>query len=200
MRKIMNRISLWLVLLAVIAAAGAAIYLTRSTGGKIETTRQSIDPAMVKNITGMVRLCSLEIYEETGINDTINGKGLFAIQRLRGEVTFDVENMKVDSITPDSIVVHLPRERVELLESTERDSYRVVDVWNVANPLWSAQLTTAEENIIKSRAAARSRRLAYERGYVARARANAVESLRKTYSLLPEVKVTIVDDTPDGNR
>lgn len=186
--------------LLAIAIAIVAVTLSRALSDRtpVETRHITMTPARVKQISDMLELCTLDIYEETGINDTINGKGLFAIQRLRGSVSFDLTSLRVDSVGVDSIRVYLPAEKVELLESTEPGSYRVVDVWNVKYPLLATNLTVAEENALKARAAGRIKDLAYRRGYVGKARAAAVESLQKMYSLLPGVTVEIVDETPDG--
>lgn len=200
MTRTLRQINLFLGLAAVIAIVGGAIWLSTREVPSARGTKHTIDAARVKSITDMIELCSLEIYEETGINDTINGKGIFAIQRLQGGVTFDLTDVRVDTITSDSIVVHLPDEKVRLLESTDPGSYRVVDVWNVSSPLLPATLTTAEENTVKQRTAGRIQSLAYDRGYVSRARRGAVETLTRMYSLLPDIKVTVVDDTPDGTH
>ncbi len=186
--------------LVAIAIAIVAVTLYRAFTDKtpVDTRHITMTPARVKQISDMLELCTLDIYEETGINDTINGKGLFAIQRLRGSVSFDLNGLRVDSVGVDSIRVYLPAEKVELLESTEPGAYRVVDVWNVKYPLLATNLTVAEENALKRRASERVKDLAYRRGYVKKARASAVESLRKMYSLLPDVAVEIVDETPDG--
>ena len=197
MTRTLRQIYLLLILLAVTAIVGGAIWLSTRHTPAPRATKHTIDPARVKNITDMIHLCSLEIYEETPIKDTINGKGVFAIQRLQGDITFDLDALRIDTITPDSIVVHLPHHRVRLLESATPGSYRLVDVWNVATPLLPATLTTAEENTVKLRAADRIRTLAYRRGHIRRARHNAVETLTRLYSLLPDIHVTVVDDNPD---
>lgn len=193
MRRIFNPIFGWLLLLAVIAVAVWLTVRELNKDDDVRTTVTTISPARVKAIAQMAELCSLDIYEEVGVRDTINGKGIFAIQRLRGAVTFDLSDVRVDSIVPDSLLVYLPREKVEFRESTEPDSYRVVDVWNIKYPLLRANISAAEENRIKQKALTQARQRAYKKGYVRRARTSALESLRKLYSLLPDVHIAVTD-------
>lgn len=187
-RKI--NIGLWAV--AVIAIAVAVIVVWPRGGEAVSSRKHTLDAARVKSIREMARLSTLEIYEETGVRDTINGKGLFAILRLEGHIGYDVDKLQIDSIGVDSLRVTLPREIVELRESTDSGSYRVVDVWNVAHPLLGANLTATEENELKRRAASRISKLAYQRGYVKRARENAIATLSRMYGALPDVYVEVV--------
>lgn len=191
MKKIFRRINILLVIVA-LAAAGYAVYTLwprDEAGGGYR--KQTLDAARVKSLRDMARLSSLEIYEETGVRDTINGKGLFAIMRLEGSIGYDVDRLGIDSIGVDSIRVTLPKESIELRESTESGSYRVVDVWNISYPLLGASLSASEENALKARAIEKVRRLAYSRGYVDKARATAISTLEQMYSALPGVYVEV---------
>lgn len=182
-----------LVVLIIAILAAAVVLLWPSGADTAPMTKRTITEARVKKIREMVRLQSLEIYEETSMRDTVDGKGIFATVRLTGTVSYDLEKLRIDSIGRDSIRVTLPPEKVELLESTEPDSYRVVDVWDVKHPLLPASLSASEENTAKTRLVARKQRLAYDRGYVKEARANARETLQKLFSTLPGLYIELAE-------
>lgn len=194
MSKIFRHFNITLLLIAVIAIVGLVFYFKISSDATpAASTKMTLTPARIKSLTEMARLTSLEIDEETGINDTINGKGIFAIVRLKGTVSFDIDHLRIDSIGEDSLRVYLPAEKLELLESTAPESYRVIDVWNVKHPLFPANITAAEENTVKRRMIARREQMAYQKGHVRRARENALSSLRQLYSSLPGMTVEVVD-------
>lgn len=194
MSKIFRHFNITLLLIAVIAIVGLVFYFKISSDATpAASTKMTLTPARIKSLTEMARLTSLEIDEETGINDTINGKGIFAIVRLKGTVSFDIDHLRIDSVGEDSLRVYLPAEKVELLESTAPESYRVIDVWNVKHPLFPANITAAEENTVKRRMIARREQMAYQKGHVRRARENALSSLRQLYSSLPGMTVEVVD-------
>lgn len=158
-----------------------------------ESTKMTLTPARIRSVTQMARLTSLELDEETGLKDTINGKGIFAIVKLKGTISFDVENLRIDSVGIDSLRVFLPKEKIEYLESTDSASYRIVDVWNIKYPYITAKLSTAEENTLKKRLIKRKISQAYSKGYIKRARENAVATLNSIYSAMPGVKIEVVD-------
>lgn len=180
-----------LVVLIIVILAAAVVLLWPSGADTAPMTKRTITEARVKQIREMVRLQSLEIYEETSMRDTVNGKGIFATVRLTGTVSYDLEKLRIDSIGRDSIRITLPPEKVELLESTEPGSYRVVDVWDVRHPLLPASLSASEENTAKTRLVARKQRLAYDRGYVREARAGARETLHKLFSTFPGLYIEL---------
>lgn len=158
-----------------------------------ESTKMTLTPARIRSVTQMASLTSLELDEETGLKDTINGKGIFAIVRLKGTISFNVDNLRIDSVGIDSLRVYLPKEKVEYLESTDSASYRIVDVWNIKYPYITAKLSTAEENTLKKRLIKRKTSLAYTKGHVKRARENAVATLNNLYSAMPGVTIEVVD-------
>lgn len=158
-----------------------------------ESTKMTLTPARIRSVTQMASLTSLELDEETGLKDTINGKGIFAIVRLKGTISFNVDNLRIDSVGIDSLRVYLPKEKVEYLESTDSASYCIVDVWNIKYPYITAKLSTAEENTLKKRLIKRKTSLAYTKGHVKRARENAVATLNNLYSAMPGVTIEVVD-------
>lgn len=183
-----------LIILIIIAIlAMMVVILWPSETENAPMNKCTITEARVKQIKDLVQLQTLEIYEETSIKDTINGKGVFAMVRLEGSISYDLEQLKIDSIGKDSIRVTLPPEKVELLESTLPNSYRIIDVWNVKYPLLPANLTAEEENKLKQQFVKNKQQLAYNNGYVKQANQSARETLTKLFSLIPSIYVEIAN-------
>lgn len=166
-----------------------------------KSSRQSgdltVDGAMVKEVESMVRLCSMDIYEETPVKATIGNRHLFGRITLKGSITFDLERI-VLKMSGDTLRVQLPPEKVEILESTDKDSYIVIDTWN-DRFMGSGSFTTAEENKIKEKVKQNAIKSIYRKGYVKRARAEAAENLTAMLSALTSKPVVVTDPTPDGN-
>lgn len=166
-----------------------------------KSSRQSgdltIDGAMVKEVESMVRLCSMDIYEETPVKATIGNRHLFGRITLKGSITFDLERIAL-KMSGDTLRVQLPPEKVEILESTDKDSYIVIDTWN-DRFMGSGSFTTAEENKIKEKVKQNAIKSIYRKGYVKRARAEAAENLTAMLSALTSKPVVVTDPTPDGN-
>ena len=112
----------------------------------------------------------------------------------RGPDLFDPDSIARDS-RGDTLVVTLPREIVEIHESTEPDSYEVIDTWN-DRFLGSDKFTAAEENEIKRKAVANYRRRIYAKGYVKRARAEARQNLQALLAATTGRPVIVIDPTP----
>lgn len=166
-----------------------------------KSSRQSgdltVDGAMVKEVESMVRLCSMDIYEETPVKATIGNRHLFGRITLKGSITFDLERI-VLKMSGDTLRVQLPPEKVEILESTDKDSYIVIDTWN-DRFMGSGSFTTAEENKIKEKVKQNAIKSIYRKGYVKRARAEAAENLTAMLSALTSKPVVVTDPTPEGN-
>lgn len=94
--------------------------------------------------------------------------------------------------------MQLPPEKVEILESTDKDSYIVIDTWN-DRFMGSGSFTTAEENKIKEKVKQNAIKSIYRKGYVKRARAEAAENLTAMLSALTSKPVVVTDPTPEGN-
>lgn len=158
-----------------------------------------IEPARVIDVRPMVKLCSVELNEDIPIRGDIGSRHLFAKAALKGTISFDLEKA-VSSWAGDTLVVILPPEIVSIYESTEPDSYKVIDVWN-DKFLGSSNFTVSEENEIKRAAVESWRDSIYSRGYVERARSEAVRNLGVMLRPLTADKMLrIVDPTPKGNR
>lgn len=184
-------IKFWTGLAAVaLVAVGAVVWYGNRNG-----STASVKETRMKEIREMVNLCTLEIMDEVALKDSINGKWLFARCRLNGRVGFDLEKLEFRE-KGDTLVVVLPPETVEIRESVSPGSYEVIDTWD-DSLLGLGKLSTAEENALRRRQAARYRTMVYSRGYVSRARANAVATLTDLFSLF-DTPVVIFDPSPEG--
>ncbi len=155
------------IIIVVIAAAAAILYFRFDNPDKtIE-----VGKGQVADVKTMAQLCTVDLYNEVPVLDTINGKVLFAIQKQRGSVSFDMENMQVDA-QGDTVRIILSPEIIEINEATEENSWQVVDTKNLSmNPFASDKLTDAEENQIKANLKRNAKKLLYQNGTVERARA-----------------------------
>lgn len=186
----------WSVLLiAVVSLIWGVIWFTRPSD-PVPVAR--IEAARIIDVRQMVKLCSAEIYEEVPVKAKIGSRHLFARETLTGTISFDLEKTG-ERWEGDTLVVTLPPEIVEIHESTEPEAYKVIDRWN-DKFLAGSNFTTAEENEIKQRVVESWRDSIYSRGYVKRAREEAVSNLKSL--LLPFVKgkkVMVIDTMPEGN-
>lgn len=185
----------WLVLLLIVGAAIWLVIWLRSDGEEAPPAR--IEKAKVVDVRPMLRLCSVEVFEDIPIRASIGTRHLFARARLEGNILFDLERAE-SRWEGDTLLVVLPPEIVQIRESTEPDSYEVVDTWN-DRLLRSSNFTAAEENEIKRKAVAQWRSHLYRRGYIRRARAEAILNLGNMLApFAPGKQVRILDPSPEG--
>ena len=144
----MLRIIKFLIYCVVLAVAAGFIYFYFKSPAKadVETGK-----ARINEIESMVRLCAVDIYSEIPVLDTINDKVIFGIQKQSGSISFDLEKLNADTLG-DTVRIILPPEIVELYESTEDNSWEVIDTKNIGllGVLRSDKLTDREENIVKA--------------------------------------------------
>lgn len=183
-----------LLLVAAIAAAGAYIVWQWHSSPEADDLRMR--EAKIREVRGMVELCSMEIYDEVPVKGHIGKRNIFAKMTLKGSVNFDIENLSPD-LTADTVRIALPPERVDVLESTDDNSYTVIDTWNTSF-LGSDHFTTAEENAIKDKVRAGWIRRVYANGTVARARAEARQNLAALLRGILGKPVVVYDPTPRG--
>lgn len=162
--------------------------------------KQSFE-AKIGEIKTMVRLSSLDIRDEMVITDTINNKVLTAIVKIKGSIGFDVEQL-FSIEKGDTLIIQLPPEIIESYESDESKGYEIIDLYslNLLSDLVTGgyvPFNSQEENSIKKKIPGLFSQKMYEKGYVKRARANAVETLAKLFSLFHD-KIIIVDNYPEG--
>lgn len=185
------------IIAAAILLGGILLIVSLNRKSSQQSGDLTIDGAIVKEVESMVRLCSMDIYEETPVKATIGNRHLFGRITLKGSITFDLERI-VLKMSGDTLRVQLPPEKVEILESTDKDSYIVIDTWN-DRFMGSGSFTTAEENKIKEKVKQNAIKSIYRKGYVKRARAEAAENLTAMLSALTSKPVVVTDPTPDGN-
>lgn len=160
-------------------------------------SRVAVHEAKIADVVPMLKLCSVEIYDDVPIKGSIGSRHIFARAALNGSISFDLENVSMTD-SGDTIRLTLPREIVEVYESTAPGSYLVIDTWN-DNIFGSSKFSAAEENAVKRKVLDSYRRSIYRRGYVERARKEAVGNLTSMLSGLTGKTVIVTDPTPKGS-
>lgn len=195
MATMIKKRNLILIAFVVIAIAAAAIYFL------FATPKKTIDVSKghISKIETMAQLCAVEIYSEVPVLDTINDKVMFAVQKQKGSVSFDLEKMKVDA-DGDTVTVTLPQEIVELYEATEDNSWEVIDTKAIGSMAMfrSDKFTDEEENMLKAHIKENSRRLLYRNGTIQRARAEGARMLQPLMEKVYRKPVKVIDPTPKG--
>ena len=175
------------IILIVVLALGGGLFLWRSS---TESTNMAISETKLSEIKDMLKLCTMEVRDDVAIKDSINGKWIFAKATVNGYIRFDLEKLDYQ-VKNDSVVIILPPEEIEIYESRANNSYEVIDTWN-ASMLDLRRMTAAEETAIKKRMARKYKASFYDKGYVKRARASAVETLSRLLSII-DPKITVID-------
>ena len=182
---------------AVVAAVAlaAVVYLSFTKPEKHTDVREG----WVSKIETMAQLCTVDLYSEMPILDTINNKVMFAIQKQRGSISFDLENLKIDA-DGDTVKITLSPEIVELYEATEPNSWEVIDTKAIGRlaVFRSDRFSDTEENALKARIQEKSKRQLYRNGTVRRARAEGAQNLRSLMEQLYRKPVVVTDPTPQG--
>lgn len=78
------------ILIAVAVIAAIALYFSFSSPKKTI----DVSKGHISKIETMAQLCAIDLYSEVPILDTINDKVIFAIQKQKGSVSFDLENLQ----------------------------------------------------------------------------------------------------------
>ena len=182
-----------ILILAVLAAVGFVAYKWYAAPDASHITMQE---AKITDVTPMLRLCSVEIYDDIPVKGSIGTRHIFAKESLNGSISFDLENVQITE-TGDTLSVILPREIVDIYESTDAGAYQVIDTWNDSF-FGSSNFTTAEENSIKAKVRENYRKEIYRKGYVKRARKEAVDNLTSLLTGLTGKTVIVSDPTPKG--
>ena len=189
----MKRLRIVLITAMLLLAAAAALHIFM-TGRREAPSRVTLSEALIASVKSMLRLCSLEFYDEVPVRGSVGSRHIFARTTLTGSVGFDLDSLEC-RMEGDTLVVVLPPEVVEIREAAEPDAYRVFDTWN-DHLLGSSVFTTAEENAIKAKVIEGYRRRVYARGYVDRARREAAESLSGMLTALTGGPVRVSDPGP----
>ena len=182
------------IILAAITAIGVLVWWILSPAA---ASRTNLHKTEVADIRALVELCTVEITEDIPVKGHVGPKHLFARQTVNGSISFDLDKLEITEDSDSALTVVLPPEIVEIHESTEPNSYEVIDVWN-ENLLGSAVMTTAQENAIKRKVCDNFRKKIYTKGYVRRARSEARSSLSVLLGALTGKNVTVTDPSPEG--
>ncbi len=184
-----------LILAAAIAFCGWQLYRYFQRPEEIEVL-----PSKPGDVKEMARLCSMEIYNEVSVLDTVNYKVIFAVQKQSGSITFDMENLKIDD-TGDTVRIVLPREIVEVYEANEKNAWEVIDTKAIGPMAFirSNKITAAEENRVKSKLKSKAIKRLYANGTIRQARKDATENLTRLMEGVYRKPVVVTDPTPNGN-
>ncbi len=183
-----------LILAAAIAFCGWQLYKYFQRPEEIEVL-----PSKPGDVKEMARLCSMEIYNEVSVLDTVNSKVIFAVQKQSGSITFDMENLQIDD-AGDTVRIVLPREIVEVYEANEKKAWEVSDTKAIGAMafLRRNKFTEAEENREKNKLKTEAVRRLYTNGTVRQARKDAVENLTRLMEGVYRKPVIVTDPCPNG--
>ncbi|MDE6017929.1 MAG: hypothetical protein K2G85_03845 [Muribaculaceae bacterium] len=184
-------------IIAVVAIVGVATFLYFY----FDTPNKTIDVSKgtIKKVETMAQLCAIDIYNEIPILDTVNNKVICAVQKQKGSVSFDLENMKMDT-EGDTVKIVLSPEIIELYEATEDKSWEVIDTKAIGmlSSLRSSRLSEGEENAVKANIKKNSKKLLYQNGTIERARAEGARNLQQLMEKVYRKPVKVTDPTPKG--
>ena len=183
-----------IILIALAVFVGWQIYRYFQRPEEIEVL-----PSRPGDVKEMARLYSMEIYNEVSVLDTVNYKVMFAVQKQSGSISFDVDNITIDD-TGDTVRIVLPREIVDIYESTEKNSWQVIDTKAIGPMafLRSNRFSSAEENRVKAKLKANSIKRLYANGTVRQARKDAAANLTRLMQTAYRKPVIVSDPTPEG--
>ena len=184
-----------IIILAILALAGWQAYRYFQRPDEIEVL-----PSHPGDVREMVRLCTMEIYNEVPVLDTVNFKVMFAVQKQSGSIAFDVEHLDIDD-TGDTVKIVLPREIVTVNESTDKNAWQVIDTKAIGPMAMfrSNKFTLDEENRVKAKLKSKSISRLYSNGTIRKARKDAADNLTKLMETVYRKPVIVTDTTPEGN-
>lgn len=188
------RVVLWIFVLGLAAYDFISGYISSRHQEEI-----TVEAGKINTLKSMAQLCSVEIYNEASVLDTVNNKVMFAIQRQRGSISFDLEKLRADTVG-DTVRLTLPPEIISIYESTEPNSWEVIDTKAVGpmSILRNGKFTVEEENAVKARFKKKSMKMLYTNGTVRRARAEAAKTLQGLMESVYRQPVVVDDPTPGG--
>ncbi len=189
----MKRIKTIIVIVVLIVVAAVTVYFC------LIKERDSIitsEPARIVDVSQLDDLCSVEILSDIPVKGSIGTRNFFARQTIKGSISFPLDSLSIDADT-DTIRLFLPPEKVQFLESTAANSFRVIDVWNT-NIFGSSTLNNNEENYIKQKAIDNATSRLYLDGTVSKARSEACSQLESLLCITLNRPVVVSDTTPKG--
>lgn len=184
-------------LIAAVAIAIVAIGMFFAVESPEEN--EDVRKGQIREIETMAQLCAMDIYSEVPVLDTINSKVIFAVQKQKGSVSFDLENLRVDA-DADTIKITLSPEIVDLYEATEDNSWEVIDTKaiGIMSVFRSDKFTNEEENAVKANIKRNSKKRLYHNGTIERARSEAARNLQILMEKVYKKPVIVIDPTPKG--
>ncbi|MBD5387355.1 hypothetical protein HDR70_05665 [bacterium] len=150
----------------------------------------------INKVDTMVELCSIDFYNEVPIIDTVQNWECFAKQKQRGSISFDIENLEIDS-KGDSVYIILPPEIIEIMESTDDKAWETVDSKDL-RWLRTSKAPIEVWTTVKKNALNKSKKNLYQAGIVERARAEGAENLQILMEKVYQKPVKVSDPTPKG--
>lgn len=186
-----------LILIAAAIIAAFVIILYFSFASPKKTI--DVSKGQISKIETMAQLCAIDIYSEVPVLDTINDKVIFAVQKQKGSVSFDLEHMQMDT-DGDTVKITLSPEIVDLYEATEDNSWEVIDTKAIGKMsiFKSDKFTDEEENAVKANIKRNSKKLLYHNGTIERARAEGALNLQTLMEKVYNKPVKVIDLTPKG--
>lgn len=184
----MTKIIKYAILILLLAAAAAVLYFSL----RPKEDSVTVSKAEIADIRTFASLCSMDFYSEIPIVDTIHNRVLVGIQKQRGSIMFDLDGLEFDA-DADTIRFRLPKERIELYEAADPNSWQVVDTKYIGPMplLHSDKMSLEDENLLKSRIMRKSKEALYKDGTVKRARRHAAHTLADLLSRLYSKPVII---------
>ena len=183
----------FIIVIIILAAIGFGAY---KWGLAPEASKVTMQEAKITDVSPMLRLCTVEIYDDVPVKGSFGKDHIFGRMTLKGSISFDLENVAMTE-NNDTLSLTLPREIVDIQESTDAGSYQVIDIWTDSF-IGKPNITTAQENSIKSKVRDNYRKDIYRKGYVERARKEAAENLSSLLKGLTGKTVIVSDPTPQG--
>lgn len=158
-----------------------------------------ISEGRIKEIKTMVQLCSVDIYNEVPILDTINNRVMFAVQKQRGSISFDLEKLEIKN-EKDSVFIYLSPEIIELNEATVPESWKVIDTKAIGalSLFRKDDMPEEDEKILKSKIKDHSVKQLYNIGIIEKARADGALTLKGLMEKVYKKPVVVIDTTPKG--
>ncbi len=156
----------------------------------------TVSKGKINKVKTMVELCSIDFYNEVPIKDTISNWVLFGKQKQRGSISFDLENLQINS-DGDTVKIVLPPELIEIMEATDDNSWESVDSKDLRKLCWE-EAPTELWNMAKRNALENSKKLLYDSGTVERARSEGAQSLQMLMEKVYRKPVVVTDPTPKG--
>lgn len=186
-------------LILIAAAIIAAFVIIRYFSFASPMKTIDVSKGQISKIETMAQLCAIDIYSEVPVLDTINDKVIFAVQKQKGSVSFDLEHMQMDT-DGDTVKIILSPEIVDLYEATEDNSWEVIDTKAIGTMsiFKSDKFTDAEENAVKANIKRNSKKLLYHNGTIERARAEGALNLQTLMEKVYNRPVKVIDLTPKG--